>query len=68
MIRFKECEKESCEIAGRLRMSAQENKAVVLRYLTEMVNGRNVGLAGELFAADYVSRPPHGPELRGART
>src|SRR4051794_40039205 len=53
-------------VAERRGMSAQENKAVVVRYLTEMVNERNVGLAGELFAEDYVSRSPHGPEMRGA--
>jgi steroid delta-isomerase-like uncharacterized protein len=46
-------------------VGAQENKAIVLRYLMEMVNQRAVGLASQLFAEEYVSRSPHGPETRG---
>jgi steroid delta-isomerase-like uncharacterized protein len=36
-------------------MSTEANKAVVRRYLEELVSGGNTGLAEELFAPDYVN-------------
>jgi predicted SnoaL-like aldol condensation-catalyzing enzyme len=36
-------------------MSIEQNKAVVRRYITEVLVGGNVGLVDELLAADYVN-------------
>jgi ketosteroid isomerase-like protein len=37
-------------------MSTEENKAVVRRYVTEVLVGGNVDLVDELLAPDYVNR------------
>jgi steroid delta-isomerase-like uncharacterized protein len=37
-------------------MSTEQNKAVVRRFITEVLTGRNVALADELLAPDYVNR------------
>jgi predicted ester cyclase len=37
-------------------MSTEQNKAVVRQFITEVLTGRNVGLADELLAPNYVSR------------
>ncbi len=37
-------------------MSTEQNKAVVRRFMTEVLTGRNVGLADELLAPNYVNR------------
>jgi predicted ester cyclase len=41
-------------------MSVEENKAVVRRYLEEMVNGADYALAEELIALDYVNHTAGG--------
>ena len=44
-------------------MSAEENKAVVRRWIAEVINKQNVALIDELFAPDYVNHmaPPGFP-------
>jgi predicted ester cyclase len=37
-------------------MSTEQNKEVVFRFLTEVLTDRNLGLAGELLAPNYVNR------------
>jgi predicted ester cyclase len=37
-------------------MSAEQNKVVVRRFVTEALSGRNVGAADELLASNYVNR------------
>jgi ketosteroid isomerase-like protein len=37
-------------------MSIEQNKEVVRRFVTEVLTGRNLGLAGELLAPNYVNR------------
>ena len=37
-------------------MSTEQNKAVVRRFITEVLTGRNTGLADELLAPNYVNR------------
>jgi len=37
-------------------MSAEQNKAVVRRFITEALSGRNVGVADEVLAPNYVNR------------
>jgi predicted ester cyclase len=37
-------------------MLTEQNKAVVRRFTTEVLSGRNVGLADELLAPNYVNR------------
>ena len=37
-------------------MSTEQNKAVVRRFVTEALSGRNVGLADEVLAPNYVNR------------
>ncbi len=37
-------------------MSTEQNKAVVRRFMVEVLTGRNVGLADELLAPNYVNR------------
>jgi predicted ester cyclase len=36
-------------------MSTEQNKAVVRRFMTEVLTGRNLGLADEVLAPDYVN-------------
>jgi predicted ester cyclase len=37
-------------------MSTEQNKAVVRRFMSEVLTGRNIGLADELLAPNYVNR------------
>jgi predicted ester cyclase len=37
-------------------MSTEQNKAVVRRFITEALSGRNVGVADEVLAPNYVNR------------
>ena len=37
-------------------MSTEQNKAVVRRFITEVLSGRNLGLADEVLAPNYVNR------------
>jgi len=37
-------------------MSTEQNKVVVRRFITEALSGRNVGLADEVLAPNYVNR------------
>jgi predicted ester cyclase len=37
-------------------MSTEQNKAVVRRFINEVLSGRNLGLADEVLAPDYVNR------------
>jgi predicted ester cyclase len=37
-------------------MSTEQNKAVVRRFVTEVLSGRNVGLADEVLAPNYKNR------------
>ncbi len=47
-------------------MQAEENKAVIRRFLEEVFKGGNLDLADELFAPDYVLHDPAVPEeVRG---
>lgn len=41
--------------------TAQENKELVQRFISEVVNGRNYDLADELFTADYTRHDPDAP-------
>jgi predicted ester cyclase len=45
-------------------MSTEQNKAVVRRFVTEILTGRNLGLADELLAPGYVNRAT-GADLAG---
>ncbi len=36
-------------------MSTEQNKAVVRRFIEEVLNNQNIALVGELFAPDYVN-------------
>ncbi len=44
---------------------SEANKAVLRRYVEEILNQGNLALADELFSADYVFRAASFPELRG---
>jgi predicted ester cyclase len=48
-------------------MSTEQNKAVVRRFVTEVLSGRNIGLADELLAPNYVNRMS-GADLAGMKT
>jgi len=41
-------------------VSEEENKAIVRRYYDEVLTGRNLKVADELFAPDFVSHSPSG--------
>ena len=41
-------------------MSTEENKAVVRRYLDEIINQGNIGVAEEIVAQDYINHTPSG--------
>jgi len=43
-------------------MSTQQNKEIVRRFITEVLSGRNVSLADEVLAPDYVN-PMTGTDL-----
>lgn len=43
-------------------MSTEENKAVVRRFIAEVVNGNNLSAVDELFAPNYVLYMSHSPE------
>jgi steroid delta-isomerase-like uncharacterized protein len=45
-------------------MPAEENKAIVRRWVDEAYNPGNVGLMDELFAADFVNHDPANPMVR----
>jgi steroid delta-isomerase-like uncharacterized protein len=45
-------------------MAAEENKAIVRRWVDEAYNPGNVGLMDELFAADFVNHDPANPMVR----
>jgi len=45
-------------------MPAEENKAIVRRWVDEAYNPGNVGLMDELFAADFVNHDPANPQVR----
>lgn len=45
-------------------MAAEENKAIVCRWVDEAYNPGNVGLMDELFAADFVNHDPANPQVR----
>jgi predicted ester cyclase len=45
-------------------MSTEQNKAVVRRFVTEILTGNNLGLADELLAPGYVNRAT-GTDLAG---
>ena len=47
-------------------MSIEQNKAVVRRFITEVLTGRNIGLADELLAPNYVNRMT-GADLAGMK-
>jgi steroid delta-isomerase-like uncharacterized protein len=55
-------------LGRRIRMSAEQNKALARRVLEEMFNKGNLDVADELLAPDYVDHDPampediHGPE------
>jgi predicted SnoaL-like aldol condensation-catalyzing enzyme len=36
-------------------MSTEQNKAVIRRFIEEVLNNQNIALVGELFAPDYVN-------------
>jgi hypothetical protein len=48
-------------------MSVEVNKALVRRYLQEVVNSGNVGGIGEFIAPDYIDRNDQGCGIEGAR-
>lgn len=41
-------------------MAIEENKAIVRRYYDEVLTGRNLAVANDLFAPDFLSHPPSG--------
>jgi steroid delta-isomerase-like uncharacterized protein len=43
----------------------REHKALVRRYVEEVLNGKNLGLVDELFAADFIDHDSSMPEARG---
>jgi predicted ester cyclase len=47
-------------------MSTEQNKAVVRRFMTEVLTGRNVGLADDVLAPSYVNRMT-GADLAGVK-
>ena len=47
-------------------MSTEVNKTIVRRFITEVLSGRNVGLADELMAPNYVNRMT-GADLAGMK-
>jgi predicted ester cyclase len=47
-------------------MSTEQNKAVVRRFITEVLVGGNIALADELFAPNYVNRMS-GTDLAGTK-
>ena len=46
-------------------MSTKQNKAVVRRYITEVLAGGHVDLVDDLLAADYVNRGMGGMDRAG---
>lgn len=48
-------------------MSAAENKALVRRYLEEVVNTGNVDCIAEFIAPDYIDRNDQGRGINGAK-
>ena len=49
-------------------MGTEENKAVVLRFMTEVLASGNVDLVDELLAPDYVNRAMGDADLTGFKT
>ena len=47
-------------------MSTEVNKTIVRRFITEVLSGKNVGLADELMAPNYVNRMT-GADLAGMK-
>ena len=48
-------------------MSAEQNKALIVRFVEELFNRGNVGIVGEIFAPDFIEReqlPPGTPNGR----
>src|SRR5665811_522236 len=54
-----------CEGQRRAGMSTEQNKAVVRRFMTELLAGGNVALIDELCAPNYVNRAMGGIDLAG---
>lgn len=48
-------------------MSTEDNKAIVKRYYTEVLNGRNLDLIDELAVEDYVENDPFPGQGNGRR-
>jgi steroid delta-isomerase-like uncharacterized protein len=46
-------------------MMSADNKALVRRYVEEVLNGKNLALVDELFAEDFVDHDSSMPEARG---
>jgi predicted ester cyclase len=46
-------------------MSAENNKALVRRYVEEVLNQRNLAVVDELIASTFVDHDPSMPEARG---
>ena len=46
-------------------MSAENNKALVRRYVEEVLNQRNLAVVDELFASTFVDHDSSMPEARG---
>jgi predicted ester cyclase len=46
-------------------VAPEENKAIIRRIVEEVVNGKNLALADELFSSEYVTRPSLPAGLRG---
>jgi hypothetical protein len=51
----------------RIRMSAEENKALARRWVEGLFNEGNLGVADEILSPDFVLHAPFDPrELRGS--
>ncbi|MHB8574199.1 MAG: ester cyclase [Dehalococcoidia bacterium] len=44
-------------------MSEEANKALVRRYVEELINRGDIDVAEAIFAADFITHPPHGGAL-----